>query len=59
MEYWPVTHADIHQNESPELAVKVFFAFNILINYRLHPDVVVVASLGVQEGVIDKAFLKD
>lgn len=28
-------------------------------NYPLHPDVAVVASLGVQEGVIDKTFLKD
>lgn len=46
-------------NESPELAVNEYGKGIKHFNYRLHPDVAAVASLGVQEGVIDKAFLKD
>lgn len=46
-------------NESPKLAVHECGRGIKHFDYRLHPDVVVVASLGVQEGVIDKAFLKD
>lgn len=55
---WPMW-TSTKTNESPELAVNEYGKGIKHFNYRRHPDAAVVVSLGVQEGVNDKAFLKD